>query len=124
MEAGSRAREVEGTSVQVVAERTFLWQFLPEVEPTASCRLAAAHSHALRLGGLGVGCGFPRKVRTAEHGTTSPGAGCINALKFKGDVLMMLMLGCLWLCSSVSCSQRITASVLLFVEQGYVAKSA
>lgn len=66
MEAGSRAREAGGNLVLVVSERAFLQQFLPEVEPAAPFSLAAAHSHALRLGGLGVGPGFPRKMRTAE----------------------------------------------------------
>jgi len=52
--------------VPVVAERTFLQQFLSEVEPAAPFSSAAAHSHAPRLGGLGVHPGSPRKVRTVE----------------------------------------------------------
>lgn len=106
----------------MVSKRTFLQQFLPEVELAAPFSLAAAQSLVLRLAGLGVRPGFPRKNWNLS---TSPGAGSINALKFECEVVVILVLGCLWLCSSLSCSGRLNCvSVLLFIEQGYGAKSA
>lgn len=49
---GFAAVEAGGNSGARGVERTFLLQFLPEVEPAAPFSLAAARGHVLGLGGL------------------------------------------------------------------------
>lgn len=60
-----------------------------------SQQLLLALLHALR--GLRAGLGFPGRWELWNYLHSR----CINALKFKHEVLVILMLGCLWLCSSL-----------------------
>lgn len=67
--------------------RTFLGQFLPEVEPQLLL--------ALLLGtALGFGCLLAHPLTPPP---ALPRAGSRNTPKFNREVLVMLVLGCLWL---------------------------